>query len=505
VPQLNLRLGSKLRHSNIAEDMDVYFECNIRANPWVSETGWRFEGQDLQSNVSAGIVLSNQSLVLQKVSRSQRGRYSCTATNNEGMGESNHVYLRVQYAPICKSDQEMSFTTVINRPVQIHCDVEADTEELNFRWEFNGTSAGGDLQVMPVPGATTKSIVNYIPRTEADFGIVHCWATNNVGTQNPPCAFLIIPAEPPQPVHNCTVTEESSDFFRVLCNSSTPEPEDELLELLQEYFYVEIRDRDSGELLQNYSVNFPEVLVRGLDPGTWYSVVVYVRNEAGRSAPTVLEVKTFSEDEKVKEDGKGWNLESSPLIFITGAGAGGLLLVVLMICCALRFRLSRRKNKDSLSSQGNEKSTHNSEKSGDSCSEGCTCSREDEKIRENIPDVVVFSEKAKTEEADRLKYTSSTSYWNTMTLPTDQEMSTQAKIKSVDPTPPWTTTTDWVIPSQPVEMVTLQGDDAGVHCVDIPAPSGFGGEANGRMTVIIKTICISKYGMMMQQQHCLDS
>ncbi|GFY56958.1 ig-like domain-containing protein [Trichonephila inaurata madagascariensis] len=114
VPQLNLRLGSKLRHSNIVEDMDVYFECNIRANPWVSETGWRFEGYDLHNNVSAGIVISNQSLVLQKVNRSHRGRYSCTAINNEGQGESNHVYLRVQ----CK----LFHTVLISNDVeQIPC------------------------------------------------------------------------------------------------------------------------------------------------------------------------------------------------------------------------------------------------------------------------------------------------------------------------------------------------------------------------------------------------
>ncbi|GBM27506.1 hypothetical protein AVEN_157206-1 [Araneus ventricosus] len=89
--------------------MDVYFECNIRANPWVTETGWRFEGFDLHNNVSSGIVLSNQSLVLQKVNRSHRGRYSCTAINNEGQGESNHVYLRVQ----CKFIQYISDYFVI--------------------------------------------------------------------------------------------------------------------------------------------------------------------------------------------------------------------------------------------------------------------------------------------------------------------------------------------------------------------------------------------------------
>lgn len=96
VPQLSLRLGSKLRHSNILEGNDVYFECNIKASPWVHETGWKFEGQELVTNISAGVIVSNQSLVLQKVQRINRGRYSCTATNNEGPGESNHVYLRVQ-------------------------------------------------------------------------------------------------------------------------------------------------------------------------------------------------------------------------------------------------------------------------------------------------------------------------------------------------------------------------------------------------------------------------
>lgn len=96
IPQLSLRLGSKLRHSNILEGNDVYFECNIRANPWVSETGWKFEGHELVTNISAGVIVSNQSLVLQKVKRKNRGRYSCTGTNGEGTGESNHVYLRVQ-------------------------------------------------------------------------------------------------------------------------------------------------------------------------------------------------------------------------------------------------------------------------------------------------------------------------------------------------------------------------------------------------------------------------
>ncbi|GIY69641.1 hypothetical protein CDAR_428041 [Caerostris darwini] len=43
--------------------------------------------------------------------------------------------------------------------------------------------------------------------------------------------------------------------------------------------------------------------------------------------------------------------------------------------------------------------------------------------------VVVFSEKAKSEEAERLKYSSSSAYWNPITLPTEPEISPQAKLK----------------------------------------------------------------------------
>lgn len=74
----------------------MFLECDIRASPWVSDIGWRFEGRDLSTNISAGIIVSNQSLVLQKVDRRSRGRYTCTGTNSEGQGESNQVNLRVR-------------------------------------------------------------------------------------------------------------------------------------------------------------------------------------------------------------------------------------------------------------------------------------------------------------------------------------------------------------------------------------------------------------------------
>lgn len=49
----------------------------------------------LTINVHAGIIIANQSLVLQGVSRSTAGNYTCVGYNTEGDGESNAFYLNV--------------------------------------------------------------------------------------------------------------------------------------------------------------------------------------------------------------------------------------------------------------------------------------------------------------------------------------------------------------------------------------------------------------------------
>lgn len=53
-------------------------------------------GREVQTNTSAGVIISGQSLVLQKVDRYSRGRYTCHATNAQGPGESNAVMLKVR-------------------------------------------------------------------------------------------------------------------------------------------------------------------------------------------------------------------------------------------------------------------------------------------------------------------------------------------------------------------------------------------------------------------------
>lgn len=96
VPQLNLVLGANINANSIIEGSDVYTECHIRSNPPVYEVTWLFEGEPLFSDRSKGIIIANQTLVLQRIKKSSRGNYQCIGRNEIGIGKSNALFLRVQ-------------------------------------------------------------------------------------------------------------------------------------------------------------------------------------------------------------------------------------------------------------------------------------------------------------------------------------------------------------------------------------------------------------------------
>lgn len=62
----------------------------------MSELVWFFDDVPFYGNASAGIIISNQSLVLQKVRKEHRGSYKCLATNTEGQGRSLDLLLEVR-------------------------------------------------------------------------------------------------------------------------------------------------------------------------------------------------------------------------------------------------------------------------------------------------------------------------------------------------------------------------------------------------------------------------
>ena len=54
------------------------------------------QGKVVEHSIEDGIISSNQSLVLQSISKVSAGNYTCEAFNSEGSGLSNHVKLNIK-------------------------------------------------------------------------------------------------------------------------------------------------------------------------------------------------------------------------------------------------------------------------------------------------------------------------------------------------------------------------------------------------------------------------
>ncbi|XP_069160721.1 muscle M-line assembly protein unc-89 isoform X2 [Procambarus clarkii] len=194
-PRLSLAAGLNLDMEDIKEGDDVYFECGIKANPRVFKVQWFHNGEELSHNVSAGVIQSNQSLVLQRVTRRSSGQYTCSATNLHGLGSSNAVQLSVKFAPMCRPGQKFVYGGGKLEELNITCSVEAHPDPTSFRWAFNSST-----ELVDIPSSkfwvvgNGKSQASYTPVTHLDYGSLLCWANNDVGRQLKPCIYHIIHA-----------------------------------------------------------------------------------------------------------------------------------------------------------------------------------------------------------------------------------------------------------------------------------------------------------------------
>ncbi|XP_022698048.1 nephrin-like isoform X2 [Varroa jacobsoni] len=352
IPILTLRLGSKLRHQHIQEGNDVFFECDIRANPLVNDIGWRFEGKEVNTNTSAGVIVSNQSLVLQKVDLRNRGRYTCTAANAQGIGESNAVVLKVRYAPICAKDRKTTYGAARNEAVRILCELEGDPNEVTFKWRFNRSK---DLAFSSnVDTIGNRSWLTIVPQTEEDYGHVICWGKNSVGLQREPCVFNLIPASPPDPVHNCSVFNQTEETLTVTCQEGYNGG-------IEQSFHMELREAEERVMRENLSfkanvktsaletsfamnqkatgplATTVVISASGLAPSTTYLVAVWASNARGQSPPTMLVAHTMTSPVSLTRRGL-WHVTLSPLLLILISVAMGILLVAFIIIFVMKIR-----------------------------------------------------------------------------------------------------------------------------------------------------------------------
>ncbi|KAK6638830.1 hypothetical protein RUM43_007099 [Polyplax serrata] len=268
MPLVTLKIGANLNPDDIKEGDDVYFECSVKSNPKAYKLAWFHNGKELHHNISAGIILSDVSLVLQSVSKDTAGDYTCLAANIEGKGVSNPVTLKVMYVPTCRDDREELHGALKHETVALKCEVDANPPLVTFQWTFNNS---GDLNEVPVTRYTSSSTVstlNYTPVSDMDYGTLACWGYNSVGHQKVPCIFQVVAAGHPFPLINCTILNQTADSLHVECLENFDGG-------LPQTFLVELLELPSLQLKRNISVNrAPPVFdIYGLEPGTTYQVL----------------------------------------------------------------------------------------------------------------------------------------------------------------------------------------------------------------------------------------
>nr|XP_034177911.1 hemicentin-1-like isoform X5 [Osmia lignaria] len=339
-PVVTLKMGSSLDPKNIKEGDDVYFECNVRANPRAYKLAWFHEEEELHYNVTAGIVLSDHSLVLQSITRESAGRYTCMAFNVEGRASSNVVNLEVMFAPVCKHvvnssawKYQNATPPPLNVPEEIHgalkhetislvCEVEASPTTVTFHWTFNSS---GDLTDIPSTKYTnegTSSRLNYTPSSDMDYGTLGCWASNIIGSSKQPCIYQVIAAGRPYPLQNCTAHNQTGSWIKISCiegyDGGLPQK------------FVAIVDKQRLESANPYW----ELELR--KPTT---VALYAVNMKGSSDPVIMEgealkgVAKFTEISFIGESVS--SVDMSPILIGLGGTATGLGLIVTGVLMAL--------------------------------------------------------------------------------------------------------------------------------------------------------------------------
>lgn len=184
-PVITLQLGSKLHAGDIKEGDDVYFECKIDANPKYRRLTWLHnvssdgcheqfklygllypQGRPLRTNSSTKIVKSNQSLVLQRVTRSSAGKYSCSALNSEGETVSNEFLLKVKFVPLCATDKMMVVGATKGEDIQLACEIKSYPLPKRFYWKFENSEESVEIDLRKYSNNGTRSVLSFSTATD---------------------------------------------------------------------------------------------------------------------------------------------------------------------------------------------------------------------------------------------------------------------------------------------------------------------------------------------------
>ncbi|XP_037944821.1 uncharacterized protein LOC119677515 isoform X2 [Teleopsis dalmanni] len=346
IPVVSLELGTNSMNSSLREGIDVFFECNIKSNPWIYKVSWRHNGNNLENNIAEGIIVANQSLVLQNASRARSGIYTCIGSNREGDGESNPVHLDIKFAPLCRAGQRTTYSSGRHETVKVACEIEANPTEASYIWKFNASLGETiDIPASLIAVDRGRSIAHYTPMTENDYGTLLCWASNEIGDQSEPCVYTITPAGEPDPLVNCTLLNQTSTGFQIECIEGFDGG-------LMQDFIMEVYVNGTTRHPKIYKSKTPYFEVRGLVPGVGYNVFLIAHNSKGRSNATILQVYTLKDPEKQTDHSLAYAPvieDIRPFLGILVGIVGSIFLVALIIVIIVRVRGSSGRDRNNYS------------------------------------------------------------------------------------------------------------------------------------------------------------
>jgi len=345
-PQLWLRLGQNLVQDKIKEGDDVYFDCEVSANPRIHSLVWKHDGEIIKTGQDNGFIMNEGNLIIQSVKRSSAGLYSCHATNSEGSGNSNVVSLIVQYTPVCLS-QSQSVGVAKGEESRVVCQVDSNPPPTNFKWQFNTSTELRNIPVSNVFNDDTHSIAQYVPMTELDYGTLLCFGINELGKQKEPCVFTILPAGKPEPVSNCSVDNRTYTAVIVSCQPGYDGgvAQQFVLEIIPSASFPTLNIQNKIE-----SIHYPQFRIENLPAGTEFKVVVYAKNEKGASEKNEVRFWTMRIATEIGEKrvlpaaNEGpVPVKVTPIVWIFMAIISVLVLMIILIGLILRARCSQSR------------------------------------------------------------------------------------------------------------------------------------------------------------------
>ncbi|XP_042233629.1 nephrin-like [Homarus americanus] len=333
-PRVRLELGANLGNEPITEGKDVYFECEVDANPPTWDVIWRRNGQQVTNQRKSGVLVSGMNLVLQMVRRSSAGNYTCTAANALGSTISNPVNLDVRYLPVCLEGPQ-TVAVAEGESTRLTCRVDAQPcDHLTYTWIFNNTLDTIRVDRHRIILERGLSILDYTPRSPRDYGTLSCWATNAVGTQADPCRFTVIEAGPPERVDKCVLVNLTSGSLEVGCTPGNDGG-------LKQRFVARVYAAPTHALLATLEEDTPRFHVGGLTPGQDYLITVTAVNAKGASLPQQIDAVRLKVAEKRMVEVGGSSPPVSPLVGVFLGLVGGFVLLLLAGVLLTRARSNR--------------------------------------------------------------------------------------------------------------------------------------------------------------------